>query len=604
MTVLTRTIQQGRWTLNDLHSVFTWARMKFKPAKSRSLVIKKGKPQRTIFKTGGTPIPTVHEKPIKCLGKWFDITGGDKNSIEEMIQQAETWLRGVDKSGLPGSCKAWCYQHGILPRLAWPMFIYSIPITTIELLERKISSFLRRWLNLPKSLSSIALYSRGNMLQLPMTSVLEEFKVTKVRQAIMLRDNRDEKVRSAGIDLNTGRKWLAQNALEEAEARLRHSDIVGTVTHGRLGLGIITRSQWRTATDSQRREMVQKEVRQQEEETRKTKAVSLKTQGCWLRWEGIRGKKMSWSEMWKTEPHRLKFAIASVYDTLPSPTNLATWKLIDDPSCAGCGKRATLEHILCWCQRALADGKYNWRHDQIFAVFAGGIDKARLRCTTASSAPNFIRFVKPSGNGSKTQKKGNNVFSGILAMASDWQLLVDLKKQLRFPEDIAVTNYRPDMVLFSKKSRVCVLIELTVPWEERIEEAHERKMAKYAELVEQCRTRAWKTWCFPIKVGCRGFPSNTTWRALKMLGVIGKKRKEIIAHADKAAEAGSLWIWKRRNDKNKPEVRDVNPQATQPIDTLTMEESAQQRRNSQGYTCSLCHCDEHATLSTHDVQED
>ena len=115
MTVLTRTIQQGRWTLNDLHSVFTWARMKFKPAKSKSLVIKKGKPQRTIFKIGGISIPTVHEKPIKCLGKWFDITGGDKNSIEEMNQQAETWLRGVDKSGLPGSYKAWCYQHGILP---------------------------------------------------------------------------------------------------------------------------------------------------------------------------------------------------------------------------------------------------------------------------------------------------------------------------------------------------------------------------------------------------------------------------------------------------------------------------------------------------------
>ena len=42
-------------------------------------------------------------------------------------------------------------------------------------------------------------------------------------------------------------------------------------------------------------------------------------------------------------------------------------------------------------------------------------------------------------------------------------------------------------------------------------------------------------------------------------------------------------------------MRDVNPQA---IDTLTMEESAQQRHNSQGYTCSLCHCDERPTLST------
>ena len=53
----------------------------------------------------------------------------------------------------------------------------------------------------------------------------------------MLRDNRDRKVRSAGINFKTGRKWLAQNALKESEARLRQNDIVGARTHGRLGLG-------------------------------------------------------------------------------------------------------------------------------------------------------------------------------------------------------------------------------------------------------------------------------------------------------------------------------------------------------------------------------
>ena len=68
-------------------------------------------------------------------------------------------------------------------------------------------------------------------------------KKQQVRQAIILRDNRDDKVQTAGIYLNSGRKRLAQNALEEAESRLRHRDIVSKVTHGRLGLGIITRSQ-------------------------------------------------------------------------------------------------------------------------------------------------------------------------------------------------------------------------------------------------------------------------------------------------------------------------------------------------------------------------
>ena len=124
MTIMTRTIQQGRWTLDELAEIFTWARMKFKPAKSRSLVIKNGKPKKVIFKINGDPLPTVEEKPIKCLGKWFDITGNDKSSIVTMVEQTETWLKLIDRSGLPGTYKAWCYQHGILPRITWPMYIY------------------------------------------------------------------------------------------------------------------------------------------------------------------------------------------------------------------------------------------------------------------------------------------------------------------------------------------------------------------------------------------------------------------------------------------------------------------------------------------------
>ena len=140
-----------------------------------------------VFKINNQAIPTVEEKPVKCLGKWFNLNGKDTTTIEEVINQAEKWLKDVEKSGLPGSYKAWCFQHGILPRLTWPLFVYDFPLTTVEKLERKISSFLRRWLNLPRSLSSLALYSKGSMLQLPITSLVEEYKVTKVRQAITLK---------------------------------------------------------------------------------------------------------------------------------------------------------------------------------------------------------------------------------------------------------------------------------------------------------------------------------------------------------------------------------------------------------------------------------
>lgn len=51
---------------------------------------------------------------------------------------------------------------------------------------------------------------------------------------------------------------------------------------------------------------------------------------------------------------------------------------------------------------------------------------------------------------------------------------------------------RPDMVLTSDTSKQVLLIELTVPWEDPIEEANERKWSKYQELVEGCRRVCWK----------------------------------------------------------------------------------------------------------------
>ncbi|KAK0149611.1 hypothetical protein N1851_009641 [Merluccius polli] len=57
----------------------------------------------------------------------------------------------------------------------------------------------------------------------------------------------------------------------------------------------------------------------------------------------------------------------------------------------------------------------------------------------------------------------------------DWQMKADLGKQLRFPEHIVETTLlRPDIVLFSDSTKQVVLLDLTVPWEERMEEANER----------------------------------------------------------------------------------------------------------------------------------
>lgn len=544
LTITAKTVIEGRWMLEDLEKRVTWARMKFKPAKSRSLVLKNGKvSDRYKFKIRGEVIPTVSEKPIKSLGKVFDSSLSDKESINAMKDQAKTMMEKVDRSGLPGKFKAWCYQHGVLPRLLWPLLVYEVPLSSVEMLERLVSSYLRRWLGVPRNFTSIGLYGKQNKLQLPLKGITEEYKATKVRQVMMLKDSKDNKISEAGLKVRTGRKWKAGEAAEEAESRLRHKDLIGAVAVGRQGLGMTPSTSWGKAGTKERRQLVQDEVRKKVEEERQARAVGMKQQGAWMRWEATQDRRVTWQDIWKAEGSRLSFLLRAVYDVLPSPANLHTWGIAENPACKLCGRRGSLEHILSSCQTSLAEGRYRWRHDQVLATLAEKLDEERKKKRRKGS--NSIQFVRPGQVASKGPKKEDR---GILPSAEDWTLSVDLKKQLKFPQEILDTRLRPDLLLVSQKSKQVVMLELTVPWEDRMEEAFGRKKAKYEELVEACQQKKWIASCFPIEVGCRGFAGQSLWRALSSLGIVGESRRKTILAVINTAESASRWLWLKRQE--------------------------------------------------------
>lgn len=144
LTVTTTTHVEARWVLTVL-DVAMWARMKFKPKKSRSMVIRNGKLTNKIkLHLQGEVIPSIQENLIKCLGKWFDESLTDRNHIASTEKQTEDWVRRIKKSGLPGKFKAWLYQHGLLPRLMWLLTAYEVPTTSVERVVRKSNKYLRK----------------------------------------------------------------------------------------------------------------------------------------------------------------------------------------------------------------------------------------------------------------------------------------------------------------------------------------------------------------------------------------------------------------------------------------------------------------------------
>lgn len=73
LTVSSSSVLGSRWILQVLERLIKWARMISKPAKSRSLFLKKSKViDKFHFMLEDTPIPTINEKPVKSLRKLFD----------------------------------------------------------------------------------------------------------------------------------------------------------------------------------------------------------------------------------------------------------------------------------------------------------------------------------------------------------------------------------------------------------------------------------------------------------------------------------------------------------------------------------------------------
>ena len=119
------------------------------------------------------------------------------------------------------------------------------------------------------------------------------------------------------------------------------------------------------------------------------------------------------------------------------------------------------------------------------------LEKKRKRNRPVTKKHQYINFVREGEH-----KRSNSFRPSILEEAKEWKLDVDLGKQLKFPEEIVHTSLRPDIVFWSKSPRRVILVELTVPWEERVDEAFELKKAKYEALAEECRDSGWRTTIF------------------------------------------------------------------------------------------------------------
>lgn len=101
-----------------------------------------------------------------------------------------------------------------------------------------------------------------------------------------------------------------------------------------------------------------------------------------------------------------------------------------------CARRGSFQQSAI-SPKVLADDRYCWCHDQVLKAVAEGIITA-VHCSRHCPSKNNI-----------TLQKGWRFHSHLLTPASNWQLKVDLGKQLKVPEHIAQTRLFLDLLFYS-----------------------------------------------------------------------------------------------------------------------------------------------------------
>ena len=167
------------------------------------------------------------------------------------------------------------------------------------------------------------------------------------------------------------------------------------------------------------------------------------------------------------------------------------------------------------------------------------------QCETANQQPvtvkePIIQFLKEGECPVRKQKYPN---MKLLNVASDWKVSADLKTSLQFSVHIIQTEKRLDIVVWSNSKKSVLFIELTVPWEENQEEAHEQKKNQYETLRADCMEKGWICHEIPIEAGCHGFLGHSVISFLSKIGITGHSLKVASNRLQITVQYASSWIW-------------------------------------------------------------
>ena len=152
-------------------------------------------PINPMLKIGADDIPFLGEEPFKCLGRLIYVNLKDDKIRAKVHDDLVAMLTKVDALPLSGPQKAWIYNHGVVPRLAWPFIVYEFPKCFVEReLMPEVTRCLKAWFGLAACAAPEILFLSPEMKGLGCVSLLSQWESLGVSRSHLLKHSVDERV--------------------------------------------------------------------------------------------------------------------------------------------------------------------------------------------------------------------------------------------------------------------------------------------------------------------------------------------------------------------------------------------------------------------------
>jgi len=562
LTLITKSKAEMVQMLKVLNYYLVWSvKMKAKPEKCLSMSMKRQDGGYSTydaeFEIGEAKVPSIIETPMKFLGMYIYVDL-DVKEIRLMIEKKlDMMLELTDKDDITGPMKAWVYNNLIISKMSWSFTVYNLPITYVKGLEATCNRYLKRWLGVAHPCTTTVLYRNRAHKGLQLKNITTEYKVIQVIKGHQLSTSSDPYIRSVynnqKLTAGSQTRWSYAKELEDRKRQLYFQELVGRANEGTRGLGFNSKYEY-----TSERKMLTNMVRTFDEDTLLISLFDKKKQGRFLTWENTMTFDTAWNNLiYKLSPELLKFHVNALHDTNATPANLKLWNKHSTGNCTLCNKPGTLNHILTFCPLALKQGRYNYRHDQVLREIMTTVFP-RMR-ELNSDGDGDCNEVKPktvfhsAGNKRKkvamedpcSARKQRHFFSDT----NDWKIVFDEdERQRNFPQHIATTGKRPDVVIYSNKLKKVYLMELTCGNEQNFAAQEKRKLQRYKELVDQIENNGWKCKLQTVEVGVRGIYNQSLQTFLNHLDVKMKDKKKACAKIAEISLRASYTIYLCRNN--------------------------------------------------------